>query len=104
MADRANCCMRILGLPLLLLVPSAVFAEEAATPFYEKPGCDSYSMQTVPNLTFKQRTCFWRDRLFTFSAFSGASLWGTVAEVRHKPPEWPQVFSGFGRQFGSRYA
>jgi hypothetical protein len=96
--------MRILGLSFLLLAPAMVFAQDPALPYYEQPGCDSYSMQTVPSLTLEQRTCYWGDQLFTFSAFGGAALWGTVAEVRHKPPEWPQGFAGFGRQFGSRYA
>ena len=75
----------------------------SAVPFYQTPGCDSYSAQTVPTLTLKQKTCFWRDQLVTGTAFSGAAFWGFIGEIRHKPPEWPQGFDGFGRQLGTRY-
>jgi len=70
-----------------------------------KPGCDPYSMQTLPKDAFgiKQRTCFWSAQLFTGSAFFGASLFGAVGEWRHKPAEWPQGWDGFGRQAGTRY-
>ncbi len=69
-----------------------------------KPQCDSYSMQSLPTVTFKQRACFYRDQLLTGTAFSGAAFWGFVAELRHTPPEWPQGLQGFGEQFGTRYA
>jgi hypothetical protein len=70
-----------------------------------KPGCDSYSMQTLPREAFglKQRTCYWSSQLFTGSALFGASLFGVIGEVRHKPPEWPQGLQGFGQQMGTRY-
>ncbi len=70
-----------------------------------KPGCDPYSMQTLPREAFglKQRACYWGGELFTGSAFFGAALFGAVGEWRHKPPEWPQGFDGFGRQLGTRY-
>lgn len=68
------------------------------------PQCDPYSMQSLPQVTFKQRACFYRDQLLTGTAFSGAAFWGFVAELRHSPPEWPQGAQGFGYQFGTRYA
>jgi hypothetical protein len=68
------------------------------------PHCDSYSMQNLPKLDFRQKACFWSDQLVTGSAISGAALWGAVAEWRHAPREWPQGFQGFGEQFGTRYA
>ena len=61
-------------------------------------------MESLPHFGFKQRACFYRDQLLTGTAFSGAALWGFVAEVRHIPPEWPQGAQGFGYQFGTRYA
>jgi len=71
-----------------------------------KPGCDSYSMQTLPREAFRleQRSCYWGSQLFTGSAFFGAALFGAIGEARHKPPEWPQGLQGFGQQFGTRYA
>jgi hypothetical protein len=70
-----------------------------------KPGCDSYSMQTLPREAFylKQRACYWGSQLFTFNAIMGASLFGAIGEARHKPPEWPQGLQGFGEQMGTRY-
>jgi hypothetical protein len=71
-----------------------------------KPGCDSYSIQTLPREAFglKQRACYWGSQLFTGSALFGASLFGAIGEARHKPPEWPQGLQGFGEQMGTRYA
>ncbi len=68
------------------------------------PQCDSYSIQTLPTLHWKQKTCIWRDQLITGNALTGAAFWGAVAEWRHTPPEWPQGFKGFGMQMGTRYA
>ena len=70
-----------------------------------KPGCDPYSMQTLPKEAFglKQRACYWRSQLFTGSAFTGAALFGAIGEARHKPPEWSQGLQGFGEQMGTRY-
>ncbi len=70
-----------------------------------KPGCDSYSMQTLPKEAFrlKQRACYWGSQLFTGSAIFGASLFGGIGELRHKPPEWPQGLEGLGDQIGTRY-
>jgi hypothetical protein len=62
-------------------------------------------MQTLPREAFrlKQRACYWGSQMFTGSAFFGASLFGAIAEARHKPPEWPQGLQGFGEQMGTRY-
>jgi len=70
-----------------------------------KPGCDSYSMQTLPREAFrlKQRACFWGSQLFTTNALLGAALNGAIGEARHKPPEWAQGLQGFGEQMGTRY-
>lgn len=92
---------------LLLGVPmcgqTATSDEPAVDP--PKPGCDSYSMQTLPKDAFylKQRACFWGSQLFTVNALLGASLFGAIGEARHKPPEWPQGLQGFGEQMGTRY-
>jgi hypothetical protein len=78
-------------------------AEQPVDP--PKPGCDSYSMDTLPRqaLTLKQRGCYWGSQLFTGSAVFGAALFGAIGEARHKPPEWPQGLQGFGEQMGTRY-
>ena len=70
-----------------------------------KPGCDSYSMETLPKeaFRFKQRACYWGSQLFTGSAIFGASLFGAIGEWRHKPPEWSQGWQGFSEQMGTRY-
>ena len=93
----AGCCLRAQTDPS---VPSAPPVDPLP-----KPGCDSYSMQTLPHeaFGFQQRACYWSSQLFTGSAFFGAALFGAVSEWRHKPPEWQQGFTGFGQQFGSRY-
>lgn len=87
-------------------VLARVSAQEITPIDPPKPGCDSYSMQTLPRDGFgmRQRTCYWRGQLFTGSAFFGASLFGAIGELRHVPPEWPQGAEGFGDQMGTRYA
>lgn len=92
-----------------LLFAGSIFAQtgpatEPLDPLPE-PGCDSNSMQTLPREAFgiKQRTCYWGSQLFTGSAVFGASLFGAIGEWRHKPPEWPQGWQGFGYQMGTRY-
>jgi hypothetical protein len=62
-------------------------------------------MATLPRETFgfKQRACYWGSELVTFNAIMGASIFGVIGEVRHKPPEWRQGLEGFGQQAGSRY-
>lgn len=68
-----------------------------------KPACDSFSMQSLPVLDMKQKTCYYRSQLFTGSALFGAAFFGGIAMLRHDPPEWPQGAQGFGWQFGTRY-
>jgi hypothetical protein len=75
----------------------------AATP-PPTPHCDSYSMTTIPQLSFKQKGCYWRAQLFTGSAIFGAGFFSAMAMAQHTPREWPQGAQGFGYQFGTRYA
>lgn len=68
------------------------------------PQCDSYSLQTLPRLNFKQQACVYRSQLLTGNAISGALVSSAIAEWgQHKPPEWPQGMNGFGRQIGTHY-
>lgn len=69
------------------------------------PGCNQYSMQTISREAFgmKQRTCYWRDQLFTGSALFGAAFFGAIAQAKNDPIEWPQGADGFGRRMGTRY-
>lgn len=69
-----------------------------------EPSCDAYTMDNLPTLGFKRKTCYYRDRLLTGSAVFGAAFFGAVAQLRHDPSEWPQGADGFGRRFGTRYA
>jgi hypothetical protein len=68
------------------------------------PGCDAYTMQSIPQLGLKRKTCYYRDQLFTGSALFGAAFFAGVAQLRHDPSAWPQGADGFGRRFGTRYA
>jgi hypothetical protein len=103
-------CFRVALVTLFLLLAVSVLgqtetpAERAVPP--PKPGCDSYSMQTLPREAFRlqQRACYWGSQLFTGSALFGAALFGAIGEARHMPPEWPQGLQGFGEQMGTRYA
>jgi hypothetical protein len=95
-----------LGVTLLLLASAPGNGQAPVLADPPRPGCDSYSLQTLPTdgFGFRQRACYWRDQLFTGSAVFGASFFGAIGEWRHVPPEWPQGADGFGRQMGSRYA
>jgi hypothetical protein len=67
------------------------------------PKCDSYSMQTVPHLSFEQRVCYWDSQLFTPTALAGALFSAAYAQITDDPKEWPQDARGFGYRFGTRY-
>ena len=69
-----------------------------------EPGCDAYTMDSIPVLGLKRKGCFYRDRLLTGSAMFGAGFFAAMAQLRHDPKEWPQGADGFGRRFGTRYA
>ena len=89
-------------------MPTAAQDNTTLPPLQDAPNpqgsCDSYSIQTLPRLSFKQQACIYRDQLLTGNAISGAmfssaiSTWGT-----HKPSEWPQGMKGFGMRFGTNY-
>ena len=69
-----------------------------------EPGCDAYTMDSIPVLGLKRKGCFYRDRLLTGSAVFGAGFFAAMAQLRHDPKDWPQGADGFGRRFGTRYA
>jgi hypothetical protein len=61
-------------------------------------------MDSIPQLSFKQKACYWRGQIFTGPAIFGAAFFGSIAMAQHTPKEWPQGAQGFGYQFGTRYA
>ena len=40
----------------------------------------------------------------TDQAVLGAAFFGTMAQIRHQPPEWDRDWKGLGQRVGSRYA
>src|ERR1700722_8483555 len=105
---RLYSCLRAMPFILFLLAIAPAAGQTDPDPGAvdpPKPGCDSYSMETLPREAFrvKQRACFWGSQLFTTNAILGAALNGAIGEARHKPPEWPQGLQGFGEQMGTRY-
>jgi len=76
----------------------------AKFPSAPEPGCDSYTMQTIPKLGFRRKACYYGGQLMTGSALFGAAFFAGVAQLRNGPAEWPQGADGYARRIGTRYA
>lgn len=96
---------------LFILMSSAALISAQSTvggamPTYEEapqPKCDSYTMQNRVRLTALEKTCYYRDHLFTLSAFSGAAIFAGIAQATNSPKEWPQGAKGFEWRASTRY-
>ena len=69
------------------------------------PPCTAYRLAGDTNLNREQKACYYfQNKLATGSGVFGALFWGSVAQLRKEPHEWPQGADGLGRRIGTRYA
>jgi hypothetical protein len=88
---------------LLLLMFSATLSRAQQYVEAPRPKCDSYTMQNRISLTALEKTCYYRDHVFSPSAVSGAAIFAGIAQATNSPPEWPQGAKGFAWRVGTRY-
>lgn len=88
---------------LMLLLSSASLSRAQQYREAPQPKCDSYTMQNRISLTALEKTCYYRDHLFSPSAISGAAIFAGIAQATNSPSEWPQGAKGFEWRVGTRY-
>jgi hypothetical protein len=79
---------------------------ESAGPTYQdapQPKCDAYTMQNRVRLTALEKTCYYRDQLFSPSAVFGAAFFGAIAQAMNSPAQWPQGAKGYEWRVSTRY-
>jgi hypothetical protein len=80
-------------------------AAKDSSPRLIPPPCNSYTMNKAPQLTWRQKFCYYSEnRVLTGSGVFGSLFFGAVGQLRHDPEEWGQGAEGYGRRVGTRYA
>jgi hypothetical protein len=63
-----------------------------------------YRLEQQAPLSFQQKAFYFaQNKVFSASSLFSAAFFGSIAQVRHDPPQWPQGAEGFGYRFGTRY-
>ena len=95
----------ILLLSIFVVVPCQAqqITENAHYAEAPRPKCDSFSMQNLVRLSTLEKTCYYRDQVFTPSAIFGAAFFGAIAQAMDSPPDWPQGAKGFAWRASTRY-
>jgi hypothetical protein len=68
-----------------------------------RPKCDAFNMQNLVTLSVREKTCYYRDRMISPSAITGAALFGGIAQAMDSPPQWPQGAKGYAWRASTRY-
>ena len=103
--DRKHVQALLMLLSIFVIVPCQAqqITENAHYVEAPRPKCDSFSMQNLVRLSTLEKTCYYRDQVFTPSAIFGAALFGGIAQAMNSPSEWPQGAKGFAWRASTRY-